>query len=72
MNDCSLQDIRAIFDYPEAYCVDKDGVQDGLVLSGPPATYLPVFREFYCVEHDCTFRQWKAVLRHLGEVEQLE
>lgn len=70
MRDCVIADIRAMFSFPEAYEVNIDSTNGPMVER--PATYRPHFVEFYCVEHDCTFKQWKAVLLHLGEVDQLE
>lgn len=64
--NCNIQSIRAIYYYPEAYYVDLAGIKTELLLTGAPQSYLPEFKEFCCIEHDCNFKQWRAVLAHLG------
>lgn len=67
MPNCSLDNIRLINTYHEAYMVNLDGTMGDLILSGPPKKPYPAkFLEYYCAAHDCSFKQWKGVLGHLG------
>ncbi len=66
MPDCALDNIRLIDTYHEAYTVNPDGTKDEVVLSGPPRVYPANFLEYFCLTHECSFKQWKGVLRHLG------
>lgn len=72
---CNLDNIRAIFHFPEAYEVDTHGNNTNMVER--PAYYAvpwnaisPFFTEYYCTVHGCTFKHWKAVATHikLGKV----
>ena len=62
---CNLKNIVAIDIYHEAYELNIDGTRKDLILNGPPKPYIPYFKEFYCFEHDKTFKTWKRVLNHL-------
>lgn len=66
---CKIANIRSVWGYPEAYAVDTDGSRIELILAGAPKTFHPQFWEFYCIKHDCSFHQWKAVARHLKEIQ---
>lgn len=65
--DCQIQNIRLITVHHEAYTVNPDGTKNELVLTGPPYGYDVSPLEFCCVEHNCSFKQWRAVLSHIGE-----
>lgn len=68
MSDCSLDQIRMIYNYFEAYAVNVDGTKGELILTGAPRRAYPSrFLEYYCVPHNCSFKQWRDVLTHLGE-----
>ncbi len=60
---CALENILAMYMFPEAYEVAIDGIRT-LMVDRPPA-YAPFFQEYYCIVHDCTFKQWSAVLAHI-------
>lgn len=62
---CDLSAIRAIFSFPEAYTVHEDGTKNDLEIL-PLDAYPASFVEFYCITHDCSFKQWKAVQQHIG------
>lgn len=71
MERCDLQSILAIYTYAEAYTIRPDGTNQQVMLAGPPPAYRTTFLEWYCMEHDCSFKNFKAVLSHVGETEML-
>lgn len=58
---CELDNITAVFSLPVRHEVNLRGESLGELTSDKK-----VFDHYECRTHNCTFRQWPAVLSHLG------
>lgn len=63
MESCDLQDIRTIFTNETEASVTKKGEPEH---RGINVNASRVHKEWRCVVHDCSFKQWNAVLRHIS------